>query len=154
MIVFRIAKDKYAHDLSGRGAEKAGGRWNCKGYPVLYTCESRALAAVEFAVHTSLGFAQDLYRIVTIEIPEDPSIYSISEKDLPDEWRQFPFPKSTQNIGTNWLRSSESLLMKVPSVVVQGDYNILVNPFHEDFKTVKIIASSVFNFDRRLYKES
>lgn len=55
MIVYRLARQTFIHDLSGYGAEKTGGRWNSKGRPVLYTAASRALAMVEVAVHVPLG---------------------------------------------------------------------------------------------------
>lgn len=41
--------------------------------------------------------------------------------------------------------------MKVPSAVVQGDFNYLINPQHPDFKKVKIIKKEKFSFDQRLF---
>ena len=55
MIVFRLCKSMFKDDLSGRGAEIAGGRWNNRGRPMLYTAENRALCTAEIAVHTPLG---------------------------------------------------------------------------------------------------
>ena len=55
MIVYRLCKSIYKKDLSGKGAEIAGGRWNSKGYAILYTSESRSLCTAEIAVHTPLG---------------------------------------------------------------------------------------------------
>lgn len=149
MIVFRITAVKYANDLSGRGAEKAGGRWNQRGYPVLYTCQSRALAAMELAVHITLSTIQKDYQILTIEIPETP-VYIFPEDQLPQNWDQFPFPQSTQLIGTRWLSAEAYLIMKVPSVVIEGDYNFLINPLHPSFRDIRIVDSKVFEFDTRL----
>ena len=52
MVVFRIARKERIEDLSGRGAELFGGRWNEKGYPALYTASSLSLAALEILAHT------------------------------------------------------------------------------------------------------
>jgi len=45
------------------------------------------------------------------------------------------------------------LVLKVPSAVVQEEYNYLVNPNHRDFHKVKIIAVEPFTFDERLFKK-
>ncbi len=149
MIVFRITKSKYANDLSGRGAEKAGGRWNHKGTPVLYTCQSRALAAMELAVHITLSTIRNDFVMLTIEIPETP-IDILAFKRLPEDWKQYPFPMSTQSVGTKWLTENSGLVLQVPSVVIEGDYNFLINPFHPLFIRVRIIESKAFEFDTRL----
>ena len=58
MILWRISADtrRYqADDLSGRGAETTGGRWNEVGLPVVYTATTRALACLETMVHLNAG---------------------------------------------------------------------------------------------------
>ncbi|MEA3445495.1 MAG: RES family NAD+ phosphorylase, partial [Bacteroidota bacterium] len=64
MIVYSLAKQKYCTDLSGTGAEKAGGRWNNKGIKILYTSDSRALCTAEIAVHTSFSNIPKNYYLV------------------------------------------------------------------------------------------
>lgn len=153
MIVFRITNAKYAQDLSGRGAEKAGGRWNQRGHPMLYTCQSRALAAMELAVHITLSTIEHDFNMLTIEVPDTP-FYEFPDEQLPEDWKQFPFPRSTQIIGTQWLVENSQLVMKVPSVVIEGDHNMLINPNHQMFKEVSIIESKIFEFDTRLQKSA
>ena len=151
MITFRITKVQYAHDLSGRGAEKAGGRWNSKGVPVLYTSQSRALASLELAVHIPFGFLPKDFKLIAIDLPENCGIMEIDEHDLPENWKQYPFSTLTQKIGNEWFRQTDALIMRVPSVVVEEEFNFLVNPFHPDFKYVTIAGIKVFEFDLRLF---
>jgi len=42
-----------ADDVSGKGAEKTGGRWNRKGAPILYCSSTIALACLETLVRLS-----------------------------------------------------------------------------------------------------
>lgn len=71
MRVYRIAKTKYIHDLSGAGARIYGGRWNNKGVGLLYTSENRALATVEHLGHVPLSIVPNELSIATIQIPDD-----------------------------------------------------------------------------------
>jgi RES domain-containing protein len=87
MIVCRLCKSAWKKDLSGRGAELTGGRWNSKGVAVLYTSSSRALCMAEIAVHTPLGCLPVDYFMVEIEIPSDAIIKEISEDELPENWQ-------------------------------------------------------------------
>lgn len=152
MIVFRLANKKYSKDLSGKGAELTGGRWNLKGTRILYTSNSRALCMAEIAVHTPIGIMPVNYYLVTIEIPDYPDIPSIESKTLPKNWRRFPHSKETQKLGDQFLNDNNSLYIKVPSAVVQGDYNILINPSHPEFHKVQIIKTEKFDFDERLFR--
>jgi len=150
MIVYRICRGEFSTDLSGRGAMRYGGRWNTKVNSVLYTSSSRALVTVEYAVHLRLGNSTDGFRIVSIEIPEGAVIRQISYENLDNNWKSFPFHFSTQRTGNDWLKSRESLALKVHLVIVQREFNCLINPLHDDFPSVKIVGNEPFVFDKRL----
>jgi RES domain-containing protein len=151
MIVFRLAKSKFCKDLSGRGAETAGGRWNSKGTVMVYTGMSRALCTTEIAVHTPLGNIPSDYNLISIEFPDNSSILKLENPKLPKDWKSFPHPNSTQLLGDKFVADAKFLIMQVPSVIVQGEYNYLLNPNHKDFKKVKIIKVEPFVFDERLF---
>jgi RES domain-containing protein len=151
MIVFRLSKSKFANDLSGKGAEKSGGRWNSRGIAMVYTSESRALCTTEIAVHTPLGNLPPDYCIVTIEIPESAPLQVLNLNELPSDWNTIPHSHSTQEIGEEFITEEKFLVLKVPSVVVHGDFNYLLNPKHPQFNDVKIKSIDPFNFDKRLF---
>jgi RES domain-containing protein len=150
MIVYRLSKSKYSADLSGKGAEKAGGRWNSKGVAMIYTSASRALCTAEVAVHVPLGIVPFDYELVTIEMPDD-SVTEMDIKDLTADWCSFPHSDSTQKLGDRFAREGKFLVLKVPSVVVQGEFNFLINPGHEAAAKVRIVKTEPFLFDKRLF---
>ncbi len=150
MIVFRLCRARHARDLSGKGAELAGGRWNSRGVGLLYTAESRALCTAELAVHLPLGNLPEGYQMVAIEAPQH-SVGNIERADLPADWDSFPYAPFTQQIGDEFVRSGSLLVLRVPSAVVQGEYNCLINPKHADFGEVKILDVESYCFDRRLF---
>lgn len=151
MIVYRLGKGKHKNDLSGKGAEKAGARWNSKGFAMLYTADSRALCTTEIAVHTPLGNLPADYFMTTIEIPNNIPVLGLKPGDLPADWKSIPHPNSTQTIGNKFLSEGKYAVMKVPSAVVQGDFNFLINPSHKLLHKIKIIKTEPFEFDKRLF---
>lgn len=151
MIVFRLSKAAYADDLSGKGAELTGGRWNSKGTAMVYTSESRALCAVEVAVHIPLGILPSDYMLITIEIPDRVKIEEISAADLPGDWNSMPSATMTRRIGDSFVKEMRSAGLKVPSAVIPGEFNFLVNPKHSDSAFIKLNAIQAFNFDSRLF---
>ncbi|MCX6270197.1 MAG: RES family NAD+ phosphorylase [Bacteroidetes bacterium] len=151
MMLFRLAKSVYARDLSGKGAEKTGGRWNSKGTRMLYTSSSRALSMAEMAVHLPLGILPTGFEMVTLFLPEPGSILEIDNQSLPPNWRSLPFPHSTQVLGDQFVRESKSLIFKVPSAIVQGDYNYLINPLHPEMAGVNVIDCEPFVFSERMF---
>jgi RES domain-containing protein len=153
MIVYRLGISKYCKDLSGKGSERYGGRWNSKGNAVVYTSQSRALAVVELAVHIPSSIIPTDLKLVTIEIPDEISVYQVGSDSLHSDWKLFPHHFSTKKIGDSWIRQNEHLLMKAPSAVVEGDFNILINPGNPDFSQVKIVNVDDFVFDGRLFKK-
>ena len=152
MRVFRLSKRKYSKELNGKGAAKSGNRWNSKGTEIIYTAESRALAMAEVAVHLTLATLPSDYVMIEIEIPDNIIIKEIILKELDEDWNNYPPNINTQKIGDEFIDSIKECLLKVPSAVVQGDSNYLINPYHTDFKKIKIIEITDFPFDKRIFK--
>lgn len=152
MIVFRISKGKYKTDLSGTGAELYGGRWNNKGTKLIYTASSRALAMSEVAVHVPFNKLPKDYFLISIEVP-DTKLSVITEEDLKGlDWKSNPPSYPTQDMGDKFVEEGKTLMLQVPSAVVSGDYNILLNPLHKEILNVKIQSVAAFEFDKRLFK--
>jgi RES domain-containing protein len=149
MIVYRLAKTAFAHDLSGTGAEIYGGRWNSKGLALLYTAQSQALAYTELAIRLPLSIAPRDYSMVTIQIPNDVSILQLTAKNLPKDWRANPHPESTRKIGDGFVKEGEYLVLQVPSAIVPGESNFLVNPRHPQARQLKVRQVELFEFDSR-----
>lgn len=152
MDVFRLTREKYAHELSGRGAAIKGARWNPVGIDLIYTASNRSLAMAEVAVHLTLATMPPDFKMMTIKIPEKVSRWELNIKSLPLEWKDFPHPASTQEIGRDFVLQCEYCLMIVPSVITPGDYNVLINPHHPDFAMITIDNVEDFLFDRRILK--
>jgi RES domain-containing protein len=152
MEVFRLSTEKWSKNLSGKGAALKGARWNSTGTEIVYTSSNRSLAMAEVAVHFSLATLPIDYVIVTVFIPDDISIKVIHEKDLSKNWNSFPYNYATQRFGDYFIIENKYCLLKVPSAVTKGDFNILINPSHTDFKRIQIKLIEPFPFDRRIFR--
>ncbi len=150
MIVYRLTTQKYKDEISGKGAEINGGRWNNKGRQVIYTGESRALCTTKIAVHTPLGIVPMDYYLQIIELPRV-KMFEVSTRKLNPNWRNFPHETSTKLIGDKFIDGRKYLIMKVPSAVIQDEYNYLVNPNHKYYSKVKLLKVEKFEFDKRLF---
>lgn len=71
-------------------------------------------------------------------------------KGYPKSWRIYPYGQSTQRFGSAWARSRRSVALRVPSAVVPGEFNYLLNPEHPDFARLRVSAAEPFSFDPRL----
>ena len=152
MEVFRLHNKKYFIELSGIGASKFGARWNSKGTEIIYTGSSRALAMAEVAVHLTLATMPSGYCMLTVDVPKEIKISVLDLTELEPDWNSFPESFSTQKIGDMFIKNNEFCILKVPSAVVKGDFNYLINPHHSDFKKIKILSHDDFPFDKRLFK--
>ena len=149
--LYRICTTEHISDLSGTGARIYGGRWNHPGYPIVYSSGSRSLAALEFLVHVPMALAPDNLSIAEITITEKIKRESITPEGLPVNWRGYPAPEQLANIGTKWIKSKSSLLLDIPSAVVDQEVNTLINPLHPDIKHVSLANIEKFYFDSRLF---
>jgi RES domain-containing protein len=145
---WRIVKEKHAATaFSGAGAAKTGGRWNSRGVPVVYTSSTKSLAALESLVHLNPPVR---FKYVAIRIKFDNALVeTVPPKALPPDWRVEPPPPSSKRMGDAWVLQGRSAVFALPSVIVSGEPDFLLNPAHPDFKRISIGKPEKFTFDPR-----
>lgn len=118
---------------------------------MVYTAESRALAMIEVLVNAEdrarLGALEWIFVSASIssDLIEKPAKFSPG-------WRDYPHSKETQLFGSEWAKARRSVAIRVPSAVVSGEFNYLLNPAHPQFAKVKVGKPEPFSFDPRLAK--
>lgn len=153
MRVYRIERKKYLEStLKGIGAAMAEGyRWNSMNTYLEYSAESRALATLEVSVH--LDLTEDLPNdrfFVEIEIPDEIPIQELKIEYLPDSWDSKTPILETQYIGDDFVRERCAAVLKVPSSIVQQEFNYLINPVHPDSEMVSVVSVVSLRFDIRI----
>jgi|GEM_PF-91707 len=134
---------------SSEGARLKGGRWNHPGTPAIYAATSYASAALEILVHANIGRMPLGFRYVSIDVPDDAPVDTLSVSDMPG-WDAMP-PARSRDVGDAWLRGRSALILLVPSTVTQGlDQNAVINPLHPDSGRIKIGEETVVQWDSRL----
>lgn len=142
--------DYKADDASGLGAKTAGGRWNRKGTAMVYASSSRALSCLETLVHLGSNLPLNRY-LVRIDVQMD--LWEAAPTIIADDfvgWDAEPAGKVSLDIGKDWIESKSSLLLKVPSVVVPEESNVLVNPAHPDASKLTFTKVRKWIYDPRL----
>lgn len=153
--IWRIATDTpdyEADDLSGKGAEKSGGRWNRKGTPLVYASASRALACLETVVHLAGGEPLPLNRyLVRIRVPRELwSARSIFAPASHVGWDALPAGKVSLDWGSSWAAAGKAVLAEVPSVIVPEESNLLINPRLADAAKLESKKVRKWTYDPRV----
>lgn len=146
MKAFRIVQATHAASaFDGEGAMRYGGRWNHKGTRIVYLAEYRSLSALEIMVHVDRSRLKIEYNLIELTFPK-----SVVEDapSLPTVWRSDPL--QTMAIGSQWVNDQSSVLLRVPSVVMEGESNYLLNPTHPEMSQIEILHAEPFSFDVRL----
>lgn len=151
MQVYRISQTRYASVLTASGSY---GRWNSEGQMMIYCAGSVALACLENLAHRSgASLAAGDFSLAIISIPDDLKIAEITLKELvnlKNDWHTVPNYTLTQRMGDNWLVEHNTALLKIPSAIIDFEYNYLLNPNHADFAKIKPVVIQKFTFDPRL----
>lgn len=149
MNIYRLTIGEYVNDLSGTGSKLFGGRWNSVGLNAIYTTENISLAILEVLVHVKKYNCPIDYHLLTISVPDNIKPTIITTGKLKKNWKDDP--AYTQFMGDEFIKSKQSLVLKVPSVIVDQENNFILNPTHSDAPKIKIISTRLFKFDKRLY---
>ena len=148
-LLWRIARAAHT-SLDGEGARLYGGRWSSQGIAVVYTASHLSLAALEYLVHIDPDDVPDDLVALGLQMPDDATELACGPADLPAGWRQTPPPPECQEVGDRWMREGQHPLLRVPSVLVPEESNVLINPAHSDARGIRVAVSRPFSFDPRL----
>lgn len=149
MELFRIATAEYTKELTASGSPN---RWNKKGEFVLYCSASRSLSTLELVVHRNAIKPTVNYKVMIVSLTDDDRlVHAIQSKDLPDNWNKIQAYAQLQEIGSTWYQNKISLILKIPSAIIQQEHNYIINTKHPDFeKNVQLIRTENYFWDERL----
>jgi RES domain-containing protein len=150
ILAWRLVKTRFAaRAFDGEGARINGARWNSKGVAATYASSTTSLALLEVLAHVPAVLVFGSYSIVSLEIPES-CVEELSAGAIPSDWKVSPPPASTQSIGDNWIAGGSAAVLKVPSAVVDSEFNFLINVAHPDFSKLHSGMPKPFELDTRL----
>ena len=117
----------------------------------MYTAAHLSLAVLEVLVHVSAetDLPADLVAI-SADLPDDLAIEHVRMEELPPDWRRTPAPPMLAERGTAWLTATRTAVLAVPSAVIPGETNYILNPAHPDFCRVIAQRAERFDLDPRL----
>lgn len=153
MVVWRLCRAVHAAGaFSGEGARRYGGRWNSRGVPMVYCSSSLALAAIELFVHLDPTQAPSDLVAISATLPEGEPARAVAQEELPPDW--WANSAVTRELGDAWISGGSSLALRVPSVPIRAEWNILVNPLHLRMGDLRVDAAQPFVFDARMFERS
>lgn len=148
MLAYRISSPTYINDLSGAGSKLYGGRWNEKGTAMVYFASSRAMAVMEVLVHVRPDQIERDYALGVFELP-DTDVLTINLDDLPADWKALDNTDQLKKIGNQFIKEQKYLIMRAPSIILEEEFNVLLNPAHPMAGKIKVVEIRPFKFDRR-----
>jgi len=144
--VYRVIEPRKASQpFSGAGADR-GGRWTSPGTQGVYASLTPGAAMLEYLVHLEGDTPNELLLAqATVPVPS-----VLAQVDLPSDWKQRPYRDAVREIGDKWSKAQQSLALRVPSAVCEGECNVLINPEHPDFAKLRLEHLSPMKIDPRL----
>lgn len=118
---------------------------------MVYVASTRALAALEMAVHLDRATLLASFVLIPCEFDERLAT-TIDRRALPAQWRRNPPPPELAAIGDAWVKHAQSAVLAVPSAIIEDETNFLLNPAHPDFSAIRVGDPQAFEFDARLIK--
>ena len=148
--IYRIADER--HPIwDGTGAALVGRRWNSPGRPAIYGALSYACAMLEMLAHAGIGRVPRTQRFVVALVSDALSVERHDPRSLPVGC-DAEDSSVARSFGDDWLASTRSLVLVVPSVVARLEFNAILNPAHPEFQKLVVSAPEPVIWDSRLFR--
>lgn len=154
--LWRIATDTPqwgADDLAGKGAASRGSRWNRPGEALTCAATSVSLAAWETRAHLGRSANKLPWNrfLVRIDVPDEVWAARLAlQRPVAVGWDAIPEGLVSRALGSAWLSEGSSALLVVPSVIIDEEDNVLINPAHPDAAGLAAVKVRRFVYDHRV----
>ena len=138
--------------FDGEGDYLYGGRWSSPGTRLSYASEHQSLAMLEYFVHVDKDDPPTDLVLAIAEIPDELTRKKLNVADLPANWREPAAPVQLARIGDEFARRGENCLLLLPSVLVPGENNCLLNPAHPDYARIVLRDPEPLSYDPRMFR--
>jgi RES domain-containing protein len=113
---------------------------------VVYAAEHRSLAMLELLAHVDRDQLPTDYAYTGLDVPDE-AIVDLEKR--PEGWDANPHGAASCEIGDRFVVNSAGIALRVPSVIVPGECNLIINPGHPRFREVRIEHGGPARIDLR-----
>jgi RES domain-containing protein len=143
MQLWRLYRLAHGPGLDGIGGLHTSGRWHRQGTRAVYFGASPAIVVLEKLAHIDPAMLPSDLILARFEA-------NVSEEEVSHEAGDLADPERTQARGDAFFREKTSCVLRVRSVILPEEYNLVLNPLHPDAANVKVAGERAFRFDGRL----
>lgn len=113
---------------------------------MVYTAATPSLAILEVLVHLDLppDLIPDDMVLLAIDVPDDATLHNLDSTPTDAD--------ACRQAGDAFLDANQALGLRVRSVVVPQEANLLLNVRHVDMTRVRVVGTDPFRFDPRLLR--
>jgi RES domain-containing protein len=144
MKLWRLYRRAHGPGLDGIGGLYAAGRWHELGSRVVYFGASPGIVILEKLAHVDPELLPA--DLILSRYEGDVSVEDL----LQSEVHGLGDLKQTRARGEIFLKTRAACILRVPSVLVPDEYNLVFNPLHPDASKIQPYAHRDFTFDGRL----
>jgi RES domain-containing protein len=148
MRLWRLYRQVHGPGLDGAGGRYAPGRWHSQGKPIVYFGETAAIVVLEKLAHLNPDVLPADLMLGLFE--GELSIRDAWSADLKAQIDLADNIEATRAIGDEWLEARTTCVLRVPSIVVPEEFNLVFNPQHPDAAKLSLVRERRFTFDDRL----
>lgn len=141
MQLWRLYRQAHGPGLDGMGGRYTAGRWHRLGTPVVYFGMGAAIVVLEKLAHLNPdALPEDL---MLAQFAGELSVEDAAPRNVHDM-------DESRELGERWSKRKSSCVLRVPSVLVPEESNLVLNPTHEEAARLKWVDKRPFVFDGRL----
>jgi len=149
LLCYRIGDPKGRFPIyDAAGSRLFPGRWNTAETPVIYASEYYSTAMLEKLAQGS-GRIPPNQHYIRITVPNGVSYEMVTGNTLP-RWSDSD-RLTSQHFGSAWARELRSAILIVPSYVARIERNILINPRHDEARSITHELPQPVWWDDRLF---